>query len=215
MTSATTSLRKRRSGQVPAPHVLTSQSHVLFTSALHKSIFAQYSLFSVHTKMGNSTGTEHPPASNIRIVKSIKPCIWEEAHWWHRLRLEEHIFPQMSGCIWQRKIGHCSFTFMWFFPAHSPHMILAESVTQPPVKLGGKTRADGPHLMLSDCIHPSIILQFLQMSSLRKTLHIIAHMQTLDTHIISLCHQLPPQDSMWGPMYFTITLTVKKLFPIS
>lgn len=163
-----------------------------------KSIFAQYPLFSLHAKMRKSTGTEHPPACDITLLISIKPCIWEEArsNLWHRLGLEEHVFPQMSGYTWQRKgsgtapLHSCDFSqlihFMWYW----------QSVTQPPIKLGGETRADGPHLMLSDCIHPSIIMQFLQMSSLRKTLHIIAHMQTLDTPITWLCHQLPPR--LWS-----------------
>lgn len=74
----------------------------------------------------------------------------------------------------------------------------------------------GPCLMLSDYINPSIIMQFLQMSSLRKALNIIAHMQTLHT-LLFHCVTSPVQvmDSVQGPMYFTTTLSSNNALPVS
>lgn len=166
MRSANASLRKR-SGHVSAPHMLTSQSHVPFTLPLHGKHFCTVPIILFMCQDGKIYRNRTPTT----LLISNKPCIWEDAHsnLWHRLGLEEHVFPQMSGYTWQRKasgtapLHSCDFSqlihFMWYW----------HSVTQPPIKLGGKTRADGPHLMLSDCIHPSIIMQFLQMPSLRKT----------------------------------------------
>lgn len=161
MRSAKSQEKKKWAGSWTT-HVNTPKS-CPFTSALHKKHFCTILIILCICQNRKI----YPSVSNITVVISVTPCIWEKARFnlWHRLRLEEHIFTQMSGYIWQRKgsgsapLHSCDFPQPIHFICYCQSQSLI--IGQPPIKLGGKTRADGPHLMQSACIHPSIIMQFL------------------------------------------------------